>query len=312
MSVRFARRRTAFRAALTAAAVTGAVLIPASGAFADTAKPTATKSAAAQDAGSSKGCTVTKTIKSVFGGWTVELSDGPAGPKAVLKDEKGKTVATVDKHNSTDSRNGLEIIGAEGLSPVFRDRNQGGPTPWRKTAFPKPPKGCFGEPGVPGTVTHDGCTVTRTINSVFGELTVDLSNSPAAGPKAVLKGGRGEIVATVDRKHPENPAMGLKITGAYSSSPKFLDRTQGGTASAYRQTAFPALSKGCATTGTTGTTPTGGQTKTLPKGSVAAGAEGVTQNDKSALVIAGGAAAAAAVAGLGFVVLRRRSAAATA
>lgn len=317
MSVRFARRRTALRAALTAAAVTGAVLVPAAGAFADsarpTARPTAAKATPSQSTGTSRGCTVTKTIASVFGGWTVELSDGPSGPKAVLKDEKGGTIATVDRHNSYDGKNGLQIVGAEGLSPVFEDRSQGGSQPWRKTAFPKPPKGCFGVPGVPGTVTHHGCTVTRTIASVFAGLTADLTNSPA-GPKAVLKGGRGQILASVDRRHPENSTVGFKISGAYTNTPKLLDRTQGGT-TPYRVTAFPALPKSCvkATTGTTTpgtTTNTGGQTRTLPKGSVAAGAENVTAKDDSALIAAGGAAAAAGAAGLGVLVLRRRRSAA--
>ncbi|MDF9814489.1 hypothetical protein [Streptomyces sp. SPB162] len=314
MSVRFARRRTALRAALTAAAVTGAVLVPAAGAFADsaqpTAKPTATKPVPSQAPDAVKGCTVTKTIKSVFAGWTVELSNGPAGPKAVLRDEKGKTVSVVDTKVETDEKYGLKIVDSEGLSPVFEDRNQGGAMPWRKTAFPKPPKGCVGQPGVPGTVTQHGCTVTKTIQAVFGGWTVDLSNGPS-GPKAVMKDQKGKSVETVDRNHVTSNSM--RIIGAGGTSPRFEQNNQGG-GHPWTKAAFPALPKSCVKTTTTGTTTTGtttnttsgGQTKTLPKGSVAAGAENVTAKDNSALIVAGGVAGAAGVAGLGVLVLRRR------
>lgn len=114
------------------------------------------------------------------------------------------------------------------------------------------------------------------------------------------------------------------IKGANTSTPQLGQRTQGGD-TPYLWTAFPKLPKGCekesgtstpapsATTpapaGNTGTTTNTGQTTVVPKGGVAAGAELGTEGADTALLAAGAGAASLAAAGLGFVVLRRRSAA---
>ncbi|MFI1712687.1 hypothetical protein ACIGW4_10835 [Streptomyces sp. NPDC053513] len=177
----------------------------------------------------------------------------------------------------------------------------------------------------PGPVVTLGeCTVQQDIPSVFALLTVTLTNDLEKGPKAVLKDEAGKPVVTLDRDHAADLGQGLTIKGANTTTPQLGQRTQGGD-TPYAWTAFPKLPKGCekdaatptpapstttpAPAGNTGTTVNnGGQTSVVPKGGVAAGAELAAEGDSTALIAAGAGAASLAAAGLGFVVLRRRSA----
>ncbi|MCX5385243.1 hypothetical protein [Streptomyces sp. NBC_00083] len=166
------------------------------------------------------------------------------------------------------------------------------------------------------TATRSGCTVTLVVSSVYGAGdSVKLTNSPQ-GPKAVLRDTRFKTVSTVDRAHPNDKALGVIIDGANTSTPRLGQRTQGGTP--YGYTAFPKLPAGCVNTTPAKTaaslpaanTPAqnAGQTTVVPKGAVAAGAEFQQDgNDKGVLI--GGAAAVAAAGAVGFVAVRRRSAA---
>ncbi|MEV6739122.1 hypothetical protein AB0N14_20220 [Streptomyces sp. NPDC051104] len=317
MSAVLARHRLTLRAAVATAALAGALLTPAVAFAAD------------GQSGTDKHCTATQTIPSAFGGWTVDLTNSlSAGPKAVLKDDKGKTVSTVDRAHPEDLANGLKIKNADTTSPLFLDRSQGDPAPWRQTPFPALPKDCVGtgtgsgsgtgtgsgSGAGTGTVTVIGkCTVMQTIPSRFGGWTVDLTNSLRKGPKAVLRDGKGKAVSTVDRNRPEDLANGLKIEKAYSTAPLFLDNNQGGD-SPWRTTPFPKLPKGCLNTGTgtgtgKGTTQTtkATQTKVVPTGAVAAGAEGTGSSQNTALLAGGAVLAAGGVVGLGYVVRRRRA-----
>ncbi|MFE5943690.1 hypothetical protein [Streptomyces sp. NPDC056480] len=177
----------------------------------------------------------------------------------------------------------------------------------------------------PGPVVTLGeCTVRQDIPSVFALLTVTLTNDLEKGPKAVLKDEAGKPIVTVDRAHAADLGMGLTIKDANTATPQLGQRTQGGD-TPYLWTAFPKLPKGCekdpatptpapsvttpAPAGNTGTTTNTGQTSVVPKGGVAAGAELGAGSDGTALIAAGAGAASLAAAGLGFVVLRRRSAA---
>ncbi|MFD7961009.1 hypothetical protein ACFV5J_09390 [Streptomyces zaomyceticus] len=180
----------------------------------------------------------------------------------------------------------------------------------------------------PGPVVTLGeCTVQQDIPSVFALLTVTLTNDLEKGPKAVLKDEAGKPIVTVDRDHAADLGMGLTIKGANTAAPRLGQRTQGGD-TPYLWTAFPKLPKGCekdssaptpapsvttpAPAGNTGTTTNNtGQTSVVPKGGVAAGAEPGAGDDDTTL-LAAGAGASFAAAGLGFVVLRRRYAAARA
>ncbi|WP_329282308.1 hypothetical protein [Streptomyces sp. NBC_00691] len=173
-------------------------------------------------------------------------------------------------------------------------------------------------------VTIGECAVRQDVPSVFALLTVTLTNDLEKGPKAVLKDEAGKPILTVDRAHSADTGAGIMIKGANTSTPQLGQRTQGGD-TPYLWTAFPKLPKGCekesgtstpapsATTpapaGNTGTTTNTGQTTVVPKGGVAAGAELGTEGADTALLAAGAGAASLAAAGLGFVVLRRRSAA---
>lgn len=157
--------------------------------------------------------------------------------------------------------------------------------------------------------TSDNCTATKTM-SIFGDMTVDLSISPA-GPKAVLKSAKGKAVATVDRAHPVDGPNGLMIKYPDSTAPLFLDVSEGGSA-LWRSNPFPKLPEDCANTAKPAPVATIGsaapQTSAVPAGAVAAGATGVGHGNTS-LVAGGGALAVASAAALGFVVTRRRRAA---
>ncbi|MFF3602514.1 hypothetical protein [Streptomyces sp. NPDC002463] len=172
-------------------------------------------------------------------------------------------------------------------------------------------------------VTLGECTVQQVIPSVFAQLTVTLTNDLKKGPKAVLNDEAGKPIVVLDRDHAADLGQGLTIKGANTTTPKLGQRTQGGD-TPYAWTAFPKLPKGCekdtatptpapstttpAPAGNTGTTTNNnGQTSVIPKGGVAAGAELSAEGDSTALIAAGAGAASLAAAGLGFVVLRRRS-----
>ncbi|GAA2708211.1 MULTISPECIES: hypothetical protein [Streptomyces] len=79
---------------------------------------------------------------------------------------------------------------------------------------------------------------------------------------------------------------------------------------------FPAKAKAKTAAGATGVKANGGttgvvsaaaQTKVMPQGGVAAGAEGVREGNDTALLAAGGALASVSAAGVAFAVLRRRA-----
>ncbi|MFF2196713.1 hypothetical protein [Streptomyces sp. NPDC058157] len=306
-------------------------------AFAATLLTPSVASAADAPRGGAADCVASTTIPSRLGGMTVELTNSlTAGPKAVLKDEGGKAVATVDRAHPEDLSVGMKIKNAASLSPVFLDRSQGGPTPWRETPFPALPHACVtigeGADKEAGPVVVTGkCSVSQVVPSVFDRMTVQLTNSLTAGPKAVLKDEEGKAVATVDRAHPEDLSNGMKIKNAETAGPVFLDRSQG--PAPWHETAFPKLPKGC-TTGNTGTgtgtgtgagtgtgtgttttsttstnsatTTTATQTKVVPAGGVAAGAE-VDGGQDTAMLAGGAALALAGALGLGHVVRRRRA-----
>ncbi|GHF79449.1 hypothetical protein [Streptomyces griseosporeus] len=339
MSSGLSRHRIVLRAAVATAALAGALLTPAV-AFAE-----GTGTTSATTSGTAAHCTVTQTIDASYGGWKVDLTNSlDAGPSAVLKDDQGKAVATVDRAHPEDLTNGMKIKDADTTTPVFLDRSQGDPAPWRETPFPALPKDCGKtepkpeptptpkpttgtdkpkpppvlEPGT-GPITVIGkCTVLQTIPSRFGGWTVDLTNSLDAGPKAVLKTDEGKVVASVDRAHPEDQEHGLWIKRADTTTPVFLDNNQGGD-SPWRETPFPALPKDCVNTGAgttkpadtattaTTTTTTTTQTKTVPVGGVAAGVEGGGTGIDTPLLAGGAATAAVGVLGLGYAVRRRRS-----
>ncbi|MFD9561968.1 hypothetical protein [Streptomyces sp. NPDC059994] len=69
-------------------------------------------------------------------------TNGPAGPKAKLRDADHKVLGTADRAHPLDSGMGVKIVGANTTTPKLGQRTQGGNTPYRIAAFPTVPKGC--------------------------------------------------------------------------------------------------------------------------------------------------------------------------
>ncbi|MFJ8295928.1 hypothetical protein ACIQ9R_08660 [Streptomyces sp. NPDC094447] len=187
-------------------------------------------------------------------------------------------------------------------------------------------------------VVLGACTVSRTVDIGAGTKAqlFMTRQGPLAEFSTVDDNGEDRVFAMVDRAHPSLPkSVGIvgRIIAPASATPSLFTQVEGGAGAKGATHAFPKLPKGCTsettpangstgstgttgsagTTGTTGSTGTGittntGQTSVIPRGAVAAGAELGTGNDGTAL-LAAGAGASLAAAGLGFVVLRRRSAA---
>ncbi|MFD0152676.1 hypothetical protein ACWGQ4_22525 [Streptomyces sp. NPDC055721] len=270
-------------------------------------------------------CTVQQDIPSVFALLTVTLTnDLEKGPKAVLKDEAGKPIVTVDRAHPGDTGAGLMIKGAGTTTPQVGQRTQGGGTPYQWTAFPKLPQGCEKNGSAAGpkpgaVVTLGKCTVVTTVGIGAGTA-AELTMSPK-GPKVTFRdaGDNTKVFETLDRNHPSLPkSAGIiaRIDNPFSAAPSLYTKVEGGVGSKGGSHAFPALPKGCelnpvkgATAGSgKGTTIHAGQTSVIPQGGVAAGAE-LGEQDGNPALLAAGAGASFAAAGLGFVVLRRRTAA---
>ncbi|MFD4320022.1 hypothetical protein [Streptomyces sp. NPDC058548] len=205
---------------------------------------------------------------------------------------------------------------------------QGAPTPVATGGTQTQPST---EPTTGGSVVVLGkCTVSRTVDIGAGtkaELFMT-RQGPLAEFSTADDNGKDQVFAMVDRAHPSLPkSVGIvgRIIDPKSATPSLYTQVEGGPDAKGATHAFPKLPKGCTfetvpggtsngTAGTgagtgTGITTNTGQTSVIPKGAVAAGAELGTEDDGTAL-LAAGAGASLAAAGLGFVVLRRRSAAA--
>ncbi|QES08014.1 hypothetical protein DEJ44_21950 [Streptomyces venezuelae] len=208
-----------------------------------------------------------------------------------------------------------------------------------KQAAPQPYTPSSAKPTTGGSAVVLGkCTVSTTVAIGAGtkaELFMT-RQGPLAEFSTADDNGEDRVFAMVDRAHPSLPAsVGIvgRIINPDSATPSLFTQVEGGAGAKGSTHAFPKLPKGCtpetapagtgsgtgtgtgtAGTGSKGATGTGvtthaGQTSVIPKGGVAAGAELGTEDDSTTL-FAAGAGASLAAAGLGFVVLRRRSAAA--
>lgn len=188
--------------------------------------------------------------------------------------------------------------------------------------------GTQAKPSTGSVVVLGACTASRTVSVGAGtkaELFMT-RQGPLAEFSTADDNGRDQVFAVVDRAHPSLPkSVGIvgRIIDPKSATPSLYTQVEGGQGAKGATHAFPKLPKGCtfetapvgaskgaAATGTgTGITTHAGQTSVIPKGAVAAGAELGTEDDSTAL-LAAGAGASLTAAGLGFLVLRRRSAAA--
>ncbi|MER7725335.1 hypothetical protein [Streptomyces sp. NPDC096323] len=332
MSFRSSHRRVSLRTAVAAAALGGAVLAPATAAFADTVP--ATPAVQGQQA-TGKGTLIrTDALK---GGLTAKVyKHGDQHiyyTATVLDGAKELGVLTAGGgYASEDSKvfgNGVKVtLDLTGAVTSVVDAGSDGQ----------------------GPVTPVECVATVTKSIGAGTL-AELSTGPS-GPSVVFQGSDGKVVGQLSRLHPKLPASAGflgEIINPSSTAPQLRTNMEGGGHPA-SVTDFPKLPKGCSFTYTTtsgtgssangssgtgssangssgtgssanGTSGTGSsangssangtetqtsQTSVVPKGSVAAGAE-IEQNGSPVLIAVGGAAAVGA-AGLGFVLMRRRAA----
>ncbi|MEU4872847.1 hypothetical protein [Streptomyces sp. NPDC021608] len=147
--------RTALRTALALVALVGT-------ATASVATATAAGAATAAASPTSSSCVATKTVPSVFGGWKVKLvNSADRGASAKLLDARGRVVSVVDQSRPLDSANGLRITGVLSAKPVLGQRSEGGPTPWKSTAFPLLSADCTQSGRLVRTLRLDSRTVAQ-------------------------------------------------------------------------------------------------------------------------------------------------------
>ncbi|MEU8624305.1 hypothetical protein [Streptomyces sp. NPDC048669] len=340
---RTAHRRIALRSAIATAALAGGVLLPAAGAFADTTPsspapsspapatsvpvtPAPTTSAPASPAPSSPAPTTSAPASPAPTTSVPEgdeyTDDGTLVHKDVLK---GGLTARVYKHGDAHVYYTAVILehsgplGALTAGPGYVSRDTRTYRGISVTLYADGRITSVNGGGGEGPVYSGKCTVSVT-TSVGGGTGAVLTISPS-GPSVFFKdAGYGTIldVGPLDRLHLKLPASAGfvgEIINPNSTAPRLKFNMQGGGNPA-GYTDFPKLPKGCSFLYGTGSGTGDGkdthssQTSVVPKGSVAAGAELEQGGGHPALIAAGGAAAAVGAAGVGFVALRRRTAAA--
>ncbi|MEV0782960.1 hypothetical protein AB0I52_08230 [Streptomyces sp. NPDC050423] len=314
MSFRTAHHRTALRSAIVTAALAGVVvLLPAAGAFADTvpSSPAPETSAPTSPAPTTS---------------APEGDDYADGGTLVHKDVlKGGLTARVYKHGDAHVYYTAVILehsgplGALTAGPGYVSRDIRTFRGVSVTLYADGRVTSVNGGGGEAPVYSGKCTVSVT-KSVGAGTGAVLTISPS-GPSVFFKdAGYGTVldVGPLDRLHPKLPASAGfvgEIINPDSSAPRLKFNMQGGGNPA-GFTDFPKLPKGCTFLYDTGSGTGKGkhahssQTSVVPKGSVAAGAELEQGGGHPALIAAGGAAAAVGAAGVGFVALRRRTAAA--
>ncbi|MGG8407189.1 hypothetical protein ACM614_11465 [Streptomyces sp. 12297] len=222
--------RSALRATTAALALFGAAITAPTAAFA--ASSPAEQAAPARTLVVAENCIKSKVIPSLFDGLTVKLTNSAhTGAKAQLRDESGKVLGTVDQTKPLDLAAGLRIDGVLSEAPVFKQRTQGGSTPWTATAFPKLSKHCFTVGRLHSTTKYGSLTVKtyKAGPQVFSSHIIEngkrvgfLSPAPTAY-QDVRKVGQRYVRLTIDGEiH--------SWTGATTVSPKLgVYKVAGGT-----------------------------------------------------------------------------------
>ncbi|MEU4199674.1 hypothetical protein AB0F64_06950 [Streptomyces sp. NPDC026294] len=240
----------------------------------------------------------------------LHVSGGPGGAKSFALPQSAAPAA------------GGKVTGGKSAGGDTAGRHQAG----QATAHPQGRPTAHRTDSGTASGSRKSCIVTRRVAIGGGTLAV-LKRGPQ-GPSATFEDGPGNAVpgARLDRAHPTLARFGAKIVDPYGARPKLRFKMQGGNYPPGTAN-FPALPQGCApaakpaksgapgakpagskSPGAVGAqaTPTGSQTKVLPKGAVAAGYENLEQPDTTPLFAAGGLFAAAGAAGVVFAVRRRR------
>ncbi|GGP59691.1 hypothetical protein [Streptomyces abikoensis] len=232
-----------------------------------------------------------------------------------------RVVGGLDRDNTSAVIMGLQLrlVDAYGSAPVLEVRGDGGT---RTFALPKGQPGGKKNTTTPPGADRAECTVHAEAGVSMGNMSVELINSPR-GPKAVFtshEGGVERPYQVLTRDLAVMPKNSIFIRDADTATPKLVDMGYG----TAHVTDFPKMPAGCGTSGDSadkGTAAVGGtgtqakavnasaqlaQTKAIPQGGVAAGAEGVDDGNGTLLLAAGGALASVSAAGVAFAVLRRR------
>ncbi|MFB7633700.1 hypothetical protein ACFC0M_22545 [Streptomyces sp. NPDC056149] len=236
-----------------------------------------------------------------------------------------RVVGLLDRADRTATIGGmtLRLLDADGAAPRLQVT---GPQGTKTYALPRSTKPDAKSGAKPVSQRGD-CTATERQPIGAGTVAV-LTNGPK-GPRATFEGAGDPpepLPHVLDRAHPQLPDSAgflAKIVDADGARPKLITNMEGGGHPA-STTRFPQVPQGCSipvgkVAGTGARTAvatdavatgsavkaTGGQTKLVPTGAVAAGAEGVGDPDHT-LVFAGGALASVGAAGVAVAVLRRR------
>ncbi|MEV7557856.1 hypothetical protein [Streptomyces sp. NPDC089795] len=324
--------RTALRASIATAVLTGALLAPVAGtAYAATTPQAAAATVPARYAG---------TPVLIDTGVVAVLRNASEGPEVWIRavsadwkpgdDYMGRALATLDGEHPKASVSGLELrlVKEDPRHPSLTVA-KGGTT--RSYPLPQAP-----------TAPADCVSRTEQVDLGAG-LQADLTMSPK-GPKVVMHGSdpADTWTRTLTRTHPKGASDYFsRINNPSGAKPVFEWKTQGGDDVPSGFADFPALPKGCTldyqvteetpapkpepsapkpepstaepepstatpVTATNVSARTVGQTTVVPQGSVAAGAEIASEDTDNSITVAAGAGLLAVFAALGATVLRRR------
>ncbi|MYT33365.1 MULTISPECIES: hypothetical protein [unclassified Streptomyces] len=291
MSSMFSRRGRALRVAATSAAVAAAVLGPASGAFAaQTGADGGTPAAVGTDATAAP----------------AKTAPAPVKPAAKLP--------------ASDRYAGQPVYIGKGYVAVLRnDPAAGGPEAWIRYVGPQ------WKPGDTYIVRVIDLLDRGHRTASLDGMTLRLLGADGSAPKLQVTGPQGTKTYALPRSAEPGGGKsgGAKPAGAQHTGHRkdcmATTAPQGCSIPVGKVTgtgAKPATATAGTATATAATVSdvkatvsdvkaTGGQTKVVPNGSVAAGAEGVGDSGHT-LVLAGGAFASAGAAGIAIAVLRRR------
>ncbi|WP_438486153.1 hypothetical protein [Streptomyces sp. S186] len=267
MSSMFSRRRRALRVAATSAAVAAAVLGPAAGAFAAQTGAADGSPAAVGTHATHVTAAPAKTAHA-----SAKTAPAPVKPAAELP--------------ASDRYAGQPVYIGKGYVAVLRnDPAAGGPEAWIRYVGP------HWKPGDTYMVRVIDLLDRGHRTASLDGMTLRLLDADGSAPKLQVTGPQGTKTYALPRSAKPGAKPAAKPAGHRATKPATATATAA-TLSDVKATVSDAKA-------------TGGQTKVVPKGSVAAGAEGVGDSDHT-LVLAGGAFASAGAAGIAIAVLRRR------
>ncbi|MBX9423282.1 hypothetical protein [Streptomyces lateritius] len=142
-------------------------------------------------------CRVEQVIDALFEGTDLSvtlINDTRKGPKAVLKDDRGAVLATVDRAHPADLKHGLVLERLGTPTPVLGERTQHGvDVPFRWTSFPKAPACDAGDSSSAPDPSASAGTGTGTQHA--GQTSVIPKGGVAAGAELGTRSDSTALVA---------------------------------------------------------------------------------------------------------------------